>query len=129
MSVPSGWTCISPRENSPTGALCHCCSQPARSNIRPSAVTPTNIGERWRSTLAQSLLWMDCHIRRSFCSAPVAFFHVGCLGSPAQPDARMQNQITKDTKGHKDRYCFLIFEIGSIRGLPSTKDNKKGTKN
>src|SRR5215831_10107504 len=85
MSGPSGCTCNSPNENSVTCALFQSSSQPARSNMRPSAFTPTNVGDRLRSTLTQSLPWMDCHIRRSYCSAPVAFFHVGCLGSPAQP--------------------------------------------
>jgi len=40
----------------------------------------------------------------------------------------MQSQTTKDTKAHKGRYCFLVFEIGSIHGSHSTKDNKKGHK-
>src|SRR5690242_9387813 len=101
MSGPSGCTCNSPNENSVTCAFFHSSSQPARSNMRPSAFTPTNVGERRRSTLTQSLPWMDCHIRRSCCSAPVAFFHVGCLGSPAQPANK--KQTTKDTKKHKGK--------------------------
>src|SRR5882724_2769646 len=126
MSDPSGWTCISPSENSRICALCHCCSQPARSNIRPSATTPTNVGEGWRSTVAPSLPCMDCHIRRSCCSAPVAFFHVGCLGSPAQPAARLQRPTTKDTKHHKLKFGFLDRNcIGSRNRI---KHNKKGTK-
>src|SRR5438270_8140749 len=122
ISAPSGWICISPKENSCKSAPFHCSSQPARSNILPSAVTPVNVGERCRSTLAQSLSWIACHIRRSCCSAPVAFFQVGCFGSPAQPDKKIQSPTTKD---HKDRHCLLVFGVGSIRSSHSIKDSKR----
>src|SRR5579864_7356851 len=112
MSGPSGCTCNSPRENSATCALFHNPSQPARSNTRPSAFTPTNVGERRRSTLAQSLPWIAFHSSRSCCSAPVALFHVGCLGSPpAQPEISKQSPITKDTKEHREitrRFSALV---------------------
>src|ERR1041385_234921 len=128
MSAPSGWTCTSPMENSTTCALFHCSSHPARSNIAPLAVTPTNVGERWLWTLSQSFFWMDCHIRRSFCSAPVAFFQVGCFGSPAQPASR--KQTTKDTKKHKGRINrnLVSRELNMQSCANRGKHNKKGTK-
>src|ERR1700739_510693 len=71
---------------------------------------------------------MDCHIRRSCCSAPVAFFHVGCFGSPAQPDSR--KQTTKDTKKHKGRKNrnLGLRELSMQSRGNRSKHNKKGTK-
>src|SRR3954466_15387976 len=125
MSGPSGLTCTSPIENSRTCAFFHCSSHPARSNIAPSAVTPTNVQERWRSTLAQSFPWMDFHIRRSYCSAPVAFVHVGCLGSPAQPESKILIATTKDTKNHEARCPFTIVELTYIKTAHNQKKHNK----
>src|SRR6266700_509463 len=85
MSEPSGRTVTSPREYSPRWAFLQYSSHPARSRARPEAFTPANVGAKWPSTLAQSWSWTPCHMRRSYCSAPVALFQPGCLAAPAQP--------------------------------------------
>src|SRR5437899_4068209 len=117
MSCPSGFTCTSPRENSATCAPFHCWTQPSRSNIWPSALTPIKGGERWRSKLAQSLSRTACHISRSCSFAPVAVFQEGCLGEPAQPAATKHSPTTKDTKEHEEYRCrFLAFTKRCIVG-------------
>src|SRR5260370_21948569 len=100
MSAPWGCTETSPSERSFICALFQYPSQAARSRDWPLAFTPTNVGARWYSTLFQSLSRIACHIRRSYCSAPVAFFQLGCLGSPAQP-SRKRTTTTEDTKEHE----------------------------
>src|SRR6266481_4101846 len=70
---------------------------------------------------------MDCHISCSNCSAPVAFFHVGCFGVPEQPASstasgiKMRNKrIVKNltTEGTEDHR-------GNHRKSLTTKDTKE----
>src|SRR5262249_11065172 len=132
MSAPWGCTETSAREKSLSCTLFQCAIQAARSNACPLGVTPTNVGARWYSASFQSLSRIACHIRRSYCSAPVAFFQEGCLGARPIVQPVMQSTITtEDTKEHKNnkslcrpktrKWCRSFELIGQPTALKSLR--------
>jgi hypothetical protein len=102
MSGPLGCTVTSPIEKSVIGADFQWFTQPSRSNAWPCPFTPTNVGASRSATACQSLSCIACHISRSYCSAPVAFFQVGCLGAPPMVHPAKQSTITtEDTEAQR----------------------------
>src|SRR5215471_221743 len=114
MSAPWGCTETSPSEKSLIDSLFQYASQAVRSKAWPFAVTPTNVGARRYSTSFQSLSRIDCHINRSYCSAPVAFFQLGCVGGPPPMHPNTKKAITtKDTQEHKGITGLCFVEVCS----------------